>query len=1594
MKKLLLSFSIFFVVGLINLYAVENNDNELQDRSVLDDQLVNPGQTTYPFPFVKQGANPRTSPAISTGYYFVDSREIRIPTFWRPSPRLVSLDFEPNLWKKIISGPRQVDSTYWDAPENSALGLGFFRNPTFPSEGSYFMHDVDPTDIRYATDSTNEAFAGPIPIGISGGFYFNGIRYDSFYVSTNGVIALTNRRYFYDSEGQVTIPPGATTAYDPMSMDWFANGRSRTSAPTGLEANRLPDDFGYQYAVLGNTLTNRLGGIRNPLYNYTMPSNPSTPANHTSSAPNGLSGFEVNNKAALIAPFWGPLAMNTYNVRLRRPIDFSQVWYKRNITSDKLIIYYKDITVQFGNFNNRFANNQFSLAMPYNPEFGLDENAVYASAQVVLDRNDSSITFQYGRFQGSGFLTGPGWGTFIPANLIFQRLTVSGVRGFARHVNYDGVNAGAPVEYEQLTHFNNAVDVTARTIYASDLAIKFQQYKNVLRMYDVQYRVRGQEKTSNLDFVTVIPQNQIDNYELLAGEEKIGALQPIISIQNLTNDIQGTDGVNFTRQGLLFRSRIKIINEVSNEIVYSSLVDINHPNLMGASDNTFISVKYSDANGNPQDYPPSEGYTGIPPYGFAKIIYRAFEPSEFDNKYIGRLKIYINCEPTNPTTNERYGDEWPFDDTVSFKLWVMKRLNTFKDDVTEFHVLDGITVPSVFKWVNLGVRAVRGEMFSRYPLAPRGNFQDERSRGQWLTSPELYFDNKDEGGQYWNPDQNPNTPDGDELRSFPIDLSNKRNPTLSLSIQRAAYFEGIDYPRGFLDRELIGPEPRVIINDNPNNPYMAVNLAAARWTDNLSVEFAYPSPNGIKNITNIPNNLWKQHQVLTPGGSRVNITNTAALQMYGAGGYTIGFLETNKDSALTSDQGLRADKFDDGFDWDFKKFFIRIPSYILNAADGGARNFRFRLKEWSYEYFQININSGPIPDDDDVFIVDNVAIISQGEDADIEVSSVKVHWPYTAIPASQATRIPVKVIVSNNTAVQSEEYALKTFITKGETDTVYCSITNQPLLREGKTIEVPLPEWNARLSGPGTYRLHTQMFYIGNSTDYRDLDQSNDYNFSEFILRFSDSYVYENSIDTAGARNDVPSFLAATTMPGKGLNLRGYNEGGIGNISNVASKTAYASNDALISGYVGGDGSGEIAVKFEVFDQDTIYGFKAFFGNMSVDQDNIFLRVYNDGGSGLFPGTQIEGSNITRLRGLDDLTGQFSYNSYVTYLLDAPIQLNAGIYWISIVQRGAYGLELGAKADRMGMRTTSLGIRQPTNQNLPLGELGNSLLVDKNLRRTNSVGQLVNNNLFCYQNTSGDGSWNLFMPNTGNPAYAHLDHFGTTPGDGYQSYTFSRGTWLPMLRPYFTEKQFGQPSGSIPCPDPVPVELSEFEGHYRNNNVELYWRTASETSNKGFYVEKAVEGGNFESIAFINGNGTTTSMSEYSYRDSKVENGNTYLYRLKQMDMDASQCAKYSNVVKINVSDNLVSHKVGPNPFNTSTVISVTLPNNADVKLDVLDMLGNEVINLYNDKLPAGNRSFNWNGSDAYNIQMPSASYIYRLNVDGVISYGKVTLAR
>jgi len=90
-------------------------------------------------------------------------------------------------------------------------GYRYFRNP------SQYSRYLNRLDNEPGIDSTHFAFAGPIPIGFA--FYKNGLRYDSFYISTRGIIMLSNRRYLYDSEGRRAIPPSKTDCYDPMSAD-------------------------------------------------------------------------------------------------------------------------------------------------------------------------------------------------------------------------------------------------------------------------------------------------------------------------------------------------------------------------------------------------------------------------------------------------------------------------------------------------------------------------------------------------------------------------------------------------------------------------------------------------------------------------------------------------------------------------------------------------------------------------------------------------------------------------------------------------------------------------------------------------------------------------------------------------------------------------------------------------------------------------------------------------------------------------------------------------------------------------------------------------------------------------------------------------------------------------------------------------------------------------------------------------------------------------------------------------------------------------------------------------------------------------------
>ncbi|NOX17514.1 MAG: hypothetical protein GXO87_04430, partial [Chlorobi bacterium] len=100
--------------------------------------------------------------------------------------------------------------------------------------------------------------------------------------------------------------------------------------------------------------------------------------------------------------------------------------------------------------------------------------------------------------------------------------------------------------------------------------------------------------------------------------------------------------------------------------------------------------------------------------------------------------------------------------------------------------------------------------------------------------------------------------------------------------------------------------------------------------------------------------------------------------------------------------------------------------------------------------------------------------------------------------------------------------------------------------------------------------------------------------------------------------------------------------------------------------------------------------------------------------------------------------------------------------------------------------------------------------------------------------------------------------------------------------------------------DWLPVELTSFTASYFNDVVELNWRTATETNNSGFEIQRASSSTTprqgWETIGFVEGNGTTAETHNYSFIDENVASGK-YFYRLKQIDNNGS--FEYSDVVEI-----------------------------------------------------------------------------------------------
>jgi hypothetical protein len=1455
-RVLLLLCALAFTLPAANLFA-GGGDDEASDNSEV---LRRSEDANGSFP-----GGPITKAPLATGYYVTDNDAPATGPPWSPTYQFIdTTGAEIQSWRRVLSGPNQRAATQWVGP--NSLGYEYFRNP------------------NNMTDSTDNAMAGPISIGFP--FYYYGRKYDSFYVSTNGLMALTNRRYQYDEQGN-------RVAYEPVF-----DGDAILPPTSNAITDPVPDSYGYDYVALGkgtNWYNKPDAGVLNQ-NNGKFPT------------PGRTAGYSAGGPApelSVIAPAWDDCELSQFDENAARPDDFGRVYWRRDVTGTKLIIYYVNLSMK-GIKNIPILNVTRNVPI----------RSLRADFQVVLDRTDSSVQFHYSLFRG--VYQDPQVTVInIPSNIMFRSNATIGIQSHDQEFTNYLYNAD----------FQGKVYVNGNPLNTphNSLAIKFKQWKNVVRVLKVTFQVPSRFTPGS--FVD-LPTGQIaDNFELLLGSQLLGVIKPVGIVENVSSDV---GPVNVTVQPIRFNVvfRIRDLVNVANPPVYQRT----------ATTRALYPIEVQPATQNSNPLRPNIDTIIFDPY-----ITNAAVPRQ-----AGRFRAEVVATDQGPG-GITYGQQWPFDDTTGVRLFGIRRLdipfiNTFGD--YDNSPEDGV-IPSVQNWVSIGAQVVDGDNSCYNPPPPRGPVGPLA-----LSSPVCLLDRKDvSGGFYWN--NQVGRQGGDTLISFPLNLSQTITPPIMfLSYQRSGR-QASGYPRGFADAVRIGPE---------HATYNTQKTGFFGQPDYIIVEFAEPSPNGIDRIVNIVNQPDWQTPTFGDATGTPRWRNDGTSPRWGIFGGGGGSDMQSQPKRDTTGKIL-TDEFDAGKDFEFYRAYIPIPTRWSKSATG-SKTFRFRIRG----LMKNDGNPlGPPADDGDNFYVDNVMVV-EPDKPEVEVTVVKVDWPYTEAPASQARSIPLAVKIGNNGSTAATSFGVAMYVENTTTPPPpgtynyyrYLSIIS---LAGGRDRVENFPAWNAQECGANIGPSSPAVV----NTDYRiwgrilpagfDSYTANDITYTDFRLTLGPTFAYDDGTNDVGQ---------AAQIVGKGLNLVPPAQDGAG---------------AQPFGPPGGTTSGTFAMQFRILVRDTVLGYSAYYGGANQAPDYVLYSIYQQpaGTNANNPpsGTPVASTRAYALRGQGIPTAPagklYHFDQYVTFLLDTPLVVDPGIYFATVAQLGQTGLELGGDVTRMGQVTT---IR---SDGPPQGVGNYSIPAHPEMRQ----------NRFWFEGTTESGGWNPMLTQTNNPGFPNLNWIGQVGPTA----TYTRGSWVPMIRPYFGKK----PSSSCLV---EPVELNGFNLTELSTAIRLDWQTASELNNRGFNVERRVKGSDVEwnAIGYREGAGNSNQPRNYSLVDDNVVANTVYQYRLRQEDRDGS--VNYSGIREGRINGGSFSNESNslaqntPNPVSASTRIDFSVANSGTVQLEINDVYGN-VIRSYSVDAKAGTvNSVEWNTVDNNGAQVASGTYIYKLVGEGFSLSRKMTVAR
>lgn len=218
-----------------------------------------------------------------------------------------------------------------------------------------------------------------------------------------------------------------------------------------------------------------------------------------------------------------------------------------------------------------------------------------------------------------------------------------------------------------------------------------------------------------------------------------------------------------------------------------------------------------------------------------------------------------------------------------------------------------------------------------------------------------------------------------------------------------------------------------------------------------------------------------------------------------------------------------------------------------------------------------------------------------------------------------------------------------------------------------------------------------------------------------------------------------------------------------------------------------------------------------------------------------------------------------------------------------------------------------------------------------------------------------------------------IDVVGDTTNEPNETFFVNIGTSTPGIG-----VDDGQGQGTIENDDvPTPTLLQAFDTETVEDGIAVTWQFANASTIVASWVERAdVVTGPWTRVA----SETVTEDGMLKVTDRSVASEHTYLYRLTAQ-LSSGEFVKFGPIEAksgVIVTEFAISQP-SPNPTRNMSYMTFALPNEARVKLSVMDVQGREVAVLVDGVMSAGRHQAVWNASSVRS----SGVYFVRYEVPG-----------